>query len=116
MDNEDVFGRESVRGMREDILFDGFCDRDSSGRAGGCCVRGERYVERERDGVLILLHRSQQGERAASFNVDLHTFVLSLFTIASRPSRETFAGRFTAGARGWPSSSLTNCTTMCGEG
>lgn len=58
MDHEDVFGREGVRGMREDILFDGFRDRDSGGRAGRCCVCGERYVERERYRVLVLLQQS----------------------------------------------------------
>ncbi len=37
-----------------------------------------------------------------------HTLVLSLFTSASNPSLETFAGRLTAGAIGLPSSSDTN--------
>lgn len=43
------------------------------------------------------------------------TSVLSLLTRASRPSLDTFDGRLTAGASGFPSSSDTNCTTMFGD-
>ena len=39
------------------------------------------------------------------------TWLLSLFTNASSPSRETLAGIWTAGANGLPSSSETNWTT-----
>ena len=58
----------------------------------------------------------QHGESGVLWLAITPTLVFSLFTIASSPSRETFAGRLTAGARGCPSSSLTNCTTMCGDG
>ena len=44
------------------------------------------------------------------------TFVFNLFTSASKALREMFAGRLTEGARGFPSSSETNCTTTFGEG
>lgn len=47
---------------------------------------------------------------------DRHTRGFSLFSKASRPSLETFAGIFTAGAKAVPSSSETNWTTMFGQG
>ena len=45
-----------------------------------------------------------------------HTFELSLLTKTSRPSLEMLAGKLTAGASGFPSSSDTNWTTTLGEG
>lgn len=70
------------------------------------------------------------GTGSSSYLEDLHkfllyglskpntvlTFVFNLFTNASRASRERFAGKFTAGASGSPSSSETNCTTTFGVG
>lgn len=44
------------------------------------------------------------------------TLLLSLLTKASKPSLDMFAGKFTAGAIGLPSSSETNWTTMLGDG
>lgn len=49
-------------------------------------------------------------------DISQHTCLLSLFTRASNPSRETFAGILTAGASCRPSSSETNWTTMLGVG
>lgn len=47
---------------------------------------------------------------------ECQTFAVNLLTKPCKSSLETFAGRFTAGASGVPSSSETNWTTIFGEG
>ena len=45
-----------------------------------------------------------------------HTLDVNVLTRLCRSSRETFAGRLTAGDKAKPSSSDTNWTTMLGDG
>lgn len=78
-------------------------------------------MERKRDWIFVLDSRQSVSSEFNKWNIPHelrkeHTCLLNLFTKASNPSRETFAGILTGGASDVPSSSERNWTTILGVG
>lgn len=64
-------------------------------------------MERKWNGILVL-DEQRVIKKGTKEKEESHALTFNLFTRASSPSRDRFAGRLTAGAKGCPSSSDTN--------
>lgn len=54
MDHKDILWCERLRGVRQDIRLDRFCYNNSRRLSSTCSVCRQRYVELERDRVVVL--------------------------------------------------------------